>query len=207
VKVVALSGWKGSGKDEVAKYLTTTGSWWIHCNFASHLKDLVAEQYNIPREWCDLRAFKERPLPEYQVDLSDDFARGIYNIIKGELAQVGSYKYWTPRALCILEGSVKRSVTSNYWTRRVIDNIKTYETNIADSNFVISDLRYKSEVAQLREAFEDKLLTVRINRFETSPSNDPSERDLDDHKFDLIIDNTGTLDQLKIQVEEKILGK
>jgi hypothetical protein len=207
VKVVALSGWKGSGKDEVAKYLTTTGSWWIHCNFASHLKDLVAEQYNIPREWCDLRAFKERPLPEYQVDLSDDFARGIYNIIKGELAQVGSYKYWTPRALCILEGSVKRSVTSNYWTRRVIDNIKTYETNITDSNFVISDLRYKSEVAQLREAFEDKLLTVRINRFETSPSNDPSERDLDDHKFDLIIDNTGTLDQLKIQVEEKILGK
>ena len=54
---------------------------------------------------------------------------------------------------------------------------------------MISDLRYKSEAELLRKAFKHVLITTRIERFKTSPSDDPSERDLDDYKFDVRLNN------------------
>ena len=67
--------------------------------------------------------------------------------------------------------------------------------------FVISDLRYGSEVQQLKEAFGENLITVRVNRFDTNPSSDASENDLNDHKFDIVIENRGTLEELNEKVD------
>jgi hypothetical protein len=73
-------------------------------------------------------------------------------------------------------------------------------------NFVISDLRYRSEVEQLRQAFGKNLITVRINRFDSVNSTDPSERDLDNYKFDVTIDNVGTLEELYYKLDMEILN-
>lgn len=113
--------------------------------------------------------------------------------------------YWTPRALCILEGSVKRTASSDYWVKKVIESIKfDFEPN-PPKQFVISDLRYKSEIKQLRAAFGDSLTVVRINRFKSIDSTDPSERDLDGFDFDITVDSTGTVEDLKADIDKLML--
>jgi len=118
--------------------------------------------------------------------------------------------YWTPRSLAILEGSVKRTVDSSYWVQKTIDNIYD-ESNEPSWNtisdtwnnqnlFVIPDLRYRSEVEQLRAAFGNKLTTVRINRFDSTLSTDPSENDLNNYKFDVVIENKDSLESFLAKV-------
>jgi len=224
MKVIAFSGWRQSGKDTSADYLVKNFGF-KKLSFAEVLKDMVAEQYNIPRQYCDDSEYKEQPLLQYPVDPKDDFSRLVCRYMTKEFATVfgdgtvGKQSsalsepwhqfdmYWTPRALCILEGSVKRSVNSKYWTQRVINNIKN-ESQIGtvtaygmvafpqkitkidpQDKFVISDLRYASEVEQLKEAFGDDLILVRINRWDGSPSSDPSETDLNDYSFTYRINN------------------
>jgi hypothetical protein len=214
MKVIAISGWKRSGKDTSAEYLIKDYGY-IRYGFADSLKDLVAEQYGIPRSYCDDPNFKEKPLLDYPVDTSDAFAEVIHRTLIKEFRtfegdnpytdfddwyELLSHKkplFWTPRALCILEGSVKRSANNGFWVQKVIRDIKEQDARKA----VISDLRYRSEVAQLREAFGDDLVTIRVNRFETSPSNDASERDLDKHEFDYTISNVGTVDDLQTELD------
>jgi hypothetical protein len=70
---------------------------------------------------------------------------------------------------------------------------------------VISDLRYKSESQQLTTAFGDELTTIRINRFETSSSKDPSELDLVDCPHDFVVENKGTREELFAKVEDVLV--
>lgn len=228
-KVVAISGWAKSGKDTSADYLISNG--YKRVAFADVLKDMVAEQYCIPLQYCHNQELKERPLEQYPVMPKDAFSLAIsklmfkeFRTINGHQAQEphidpsgaflgatydkagGSVQqlYWTPRALCILEGSIKRSVDSSYWVGRAIQKI---DAAIQEGHsVVISDLRYRSEVAQLRQAFNKNLTTVRINRFDSTPSTDASENDLNNSKFDVNIENRGTLDDLIFKLDMEILN-
>jgi hypothetical protein len=114
--------------------------------------------------------------------------------------------YWTPRALAILKGSSNRSVTSNYWTARAFGVMEGELNEDPNRLIVVTDVRYRSELTQFKEKFGDNVAFVRVERFKDSPSTDPSERDLDEHKFDYYVNNTGTLEEAYDQVE-KILTK
>lgn len=199
-KVIALSGWKGSGKDAIAGFLIKEFNF-RRLAFADVLKEMVADQYNIDVDACHDPNQKESPLVQYPVITNDLFTETIHNFMSREFAKINREFYWTPRALCILEGSVKRSVNSQYWVQRVVDAAKNTNDNI-----VITDMRYKSELEQLREAFGDNLSSVRIERHSESPSSDPSERDLDNATFDFVLDNTGTLERAFMNIESFIHG-
>jgi hypothetical protein len=176
-RLIAISGWRGSGKDTAADYLVAEYGY-TKMSLAKLLKDLVSEQYNIPRNYMDDRVLKEAPLPNYPVIPGDSFSARIQSMLATELTS----GYWTPRALCILEGSIKRSVYSNYWTRYVISRMDP------NKKYVISDLRYKTEADTFRMLLpKEELLLLRINRFDSIDTNDPSERDLDDYSFDCYI--------------------
>lgn len=228
-KVVAISGWAKSGKDISADYLVSNG--YKRVAFADVLKEMVAEQYNIPLQACHNQDLKEKPLEQYPVmpkdafsleiarllfkefraidgrratepyiDPSGAFMGCIYDKAGGDIVQL----YWTPRALCILEGSIKRSVDSSYWVGRAVQKI---DSALQEGyNVVVSDLRYRSEVAQLRQAFNKNLTTVRINRFDSTSSVDASENDLNSAAFDVIIENRGTLDDLIFKLDMEILN-
>jgi hypothetical protein len=90
--------------------------------------------------------------------------------------------YWTPRAILILEGSTKRSVNAKFWVSRIAREIAQKQA----TRVVISDWRYRSELADLQEGLMEEfgyrphLITVRITDPETtSDAVDSSERDLD----------------------------
>lgn len=183
VRVISLSGWKGSGKDTVADYLTKYYGF-IKLSLATLLKDTVSTMYNIPRPWFDDHAKKEVPLMEYPLIPSDPFVVTIHSLLSKELES----GYWTPRALCILEGSIKRSVSSGYWLSKVLEVIRSRP----GTKFVISDMRYQSEADSLRILLpKNELLLWRINRWESIDTTDPSERDLDNYSFDITLGNPG----------------
>ena len=217
MKVLAISGWKGSGKDLLASHLVENGA--TRVSFADPLKDMVAEEYGVTRSYLDEPTMKEKPLLTMPVEPKDAYSRMIAEFLLKEFrtkqgrqasafvydqenfkADFGAFQYqtlyWTPRALAILKGSTNRSVRSNYWVQKAIEKVK----NI-DGLVVISDLRYKSEMAQLKAAFGSEIAFVRVERFDTSPSDDPSERDLDSAEFDYRINNRGTKEQAFEQLD------
>ena len=229
MKVVAISGWKGNGKDTAAAYLVSNG--YTRSAFADVLKDMVADEYGVPRSHMDDPKFKEKAILHLPVSPKDDFALNIAKLLYkefrtenghppmeyfidpsgtflGVLGRDVAQLYWTPRALCILKGSTNRSVDSSYWVNRTIDEIRKIHgsMNVFQENFVISDLRYRSEVEQLRQAFGKDLVTMRINRFESINSTDASENDLNNYKFDIVIDNVGTIEELYYHLDQLVLN-
>jgi hypothetical protein len=214
--IVCLSGYKGSGKDMLADDLTKNG-WFTRVALADPLKDSVAAEYGIDRTLLDNPKLKESPLLNLPVDPKDGFSLMIarfmvkeFRCSKGEQPLVFNEKnnkgdfstedgspdyrtvYHTPRSLAILKGSVNRSVRSNYWTGKAFEEIEKHLK--VERNVVITDIRYKSEIVQFKQKFGDQVKFIRINRFKECLSQDPSERDLDDHEFDFYIENTGTKD-------------
>lgn len=220
MKVLAISAWKRSGKDTLFDRLVGAGA--VRVSFADPLKDRVSEEYGIRRADLDEQDKKEQPILHLPVDPQDGFTRTIARLLirefrtaDGEVKQLfdeatrSGYNmgdtefkklYWTPRALAIFKGSGNRAVASNYWVQQAIQKIQDAFKRQTDL-VVIPDLRYKSEMIQLREAFGDNMVTIRINRFDESPSTDPSERDLDDGKFDITLENKGTLEEFYAKVD------
>jgi hypothetical protein len=223
--IIALSAFKQSGKDTVADYLVQTNGF-TRVSFADPLKDKVAAQFSIPRADLDNPDKKESPILRLPVNPQDDYSRMIAKFMvkefrteNGKIAPAfisktnkGSFwdyesklteetLYWTPRALAILIGSTCRSVDSSYWVKQAIEKAKGIQ------NVVISDLRYKSESQQLTMAFGDELTTIRINRFDSSPSQDPSELDLVDYPHNFTMENKGTKEELFAKVEGILKNK
>lgn len=189
--VLALSGWKGSGKSTVADYLSSEYGF-TQVSFASRLKDMVSEAYNVDRELFDSPTKKEMPLVQYPVIPSDATTIQMHKLLQAEL----SSGYWTPRALCILEGSMRRAVHSNYWVRLVLQEMNRNP----GGRYVITDMRYKTEADTVRLFYPNSPI-IRINRFDNISTQDPSERDMDDYPFDIQLDNRGTHEQLHSQLD------
>lgn len=221
--LIAISGFKGSGKDTLADFLVKTHDF-KRISFADPLKDLVASNFGVSRKDLDDSNKKEKPLLNYPVPATDEFTKMLSNFMvrefrtsKNDKADVKYIRsengiletfildweplYHTPRSLAILVGSSMRAATSNFWVKKAIDSMTEHLSFEFQTNFVISDLRYKSEAKQLKEAFGDQLVTVRINRFDSSPSADPSELDLVDYKHDFEIDNKGKKEDLFLNIE------
>lgn len=239
MKVVAISGYKRSGKDTAAEYLVDTQGY-TRTAFADVLKDMVATEYDIPRDSMDNPELKEAALLHLPVTPKDKFTLGIAHMLFTEFRTAGGQQaiepyedasgtflgvmgrsveqlYWTPRALCILKGSINRSVASDYWVSRTISDISksaaepsklmvtgdlaNINVEIPEKCFVISDLRYRNEIDQLREAFGKDLITVRVERFDTVNSTDPSEKDLDNTPHDMVLYNKSDIKTFYSKVE------
>jgi len=218
--IIAFSGWKRSGKDSCASYLREVHGF-RRLGFADVLKQMVCSEFDIPFSDMYDDSKKELALPQYPIFSKDATSRTLNDLLYKEFrtsdGQQPDFVHTSPdtgqmfavsgrdlkplfhsiRSLCILKGSVNRSVDSDYWVNRAVQHLED------DQSYVISDLRYKSEIEAIKKRLGpgDMFFTVRVNRFETSPSNDPSERELDDFKFDYVIKNTSTLTDLEYSLE------
>lgn len=190
--IIMISAWKGSGKDTAADYLVKEFGF-KRLGFADPLKDLCSSLFNVKRRMFDDAADKESPIMYMPVQAKDGFSKNVTDFMAKEFKTGSAFeseKYWTPRALAILVGSTMRSVNPDFWVEKAISQCQPGQ------KYVISDCRYKNEIESVKRAGAN-VITVRINRFDTSPSDDPSERDLDDYKFDVVINNKGTVTELQ----------
>ena len=225
VRIIPVSGWKGSGKDTFQQYVSYRRKV-VRIAFADVLKDDVAKAYDLPRECFDIADQKEAPLLLYPVFSKDAFSRVIIDRLLDVLRHADGSKpteahqtengsivgndnrqlYWTPRALAILEGSSRRAVDSQYWVKRALRDVDF----TSNTWYVITDWRYGSEFEGLMKILRDHGLdrdvvtTVRINRWASTTSQDPSERDLDNYQFDIVLDNTGDLGSFHERIEKTL---
>lgn len=219
--VIGLSGYKGSGKDMVADYLVESGWKFERLSFADPLKEMCAVEYNIPINFFYDRDKKETPLLHLPVRITDNFIAGIVDLLKDEfrtkngskpvlirndgqgLLNNGQYEdiFYTPRALAIFKGSGNRAVDGDFWIKKAIDHINN---NDSCDYFIIPDLRFQTEAATLKERFGENFISVRVDRFPTVDSNDPSERDLDSYHFDYYINNKKSENVTKDKVFEQV---
>jgi hypothetical protein len=222
--IIAISGLKFSGKDTIANYLVKKYNF-ARVSFADPLKDMVSKEFDVPRGWLDDPSKKEVPLITNPAPAADKFTETVSSFMVREFRTKGGFTadpahtrvhdgilqtftnewenlYHTPRSLAILLGSSMRTGHSAFWVRKAILDIRTHIELGNPESFVISDLRYQSECKQLKDAFGDDLVTIRINRFDSSPSQDPSELDLVDYIHDFSVDNKGTIKELQGKVDE-----
>lgn len=195
-KIIGISGLIGSGKDTVADYLVNYHEFRRE-SFASTLKDAVAAVFGWDRTMLEGRTRQSREWRE-QVD-----------------------QWWAQR-LCI-PGLTPRWILQ-YWGTDVCRNyfhdeiwVASLENKLRQSsdNIVISDVRFPNEVKAIRSNqgllvcvergpkpkwYEDALDGVDTMKAYW-PSVHPSEYSWVTTKFDLVIDNNGTIEQLYSQIK------
>ena len=99
---------------------------------------------------------------------------------------------------------IREKIDPEFHVKRLVEDIKVlsyfYDT------FIVSDVRFPIEIEKVREAFED-VVAIKMFRDSDELSDEQkshvSELALDNYEgFDFIIDNNGTLEDLKEKVKE-----
>lgn len=181
--IIAFGYKKGVGKDTAGKFMSTFLKLEAphlrvkHISFAAKLKDISYQLYG----WADLK-------------------RGIYyesHRDKKEvvLPQLGL----SPREIWIAVGNKMREIYNDTWINYALRGIK------ADI-IIITDLRYRNEAVAI---LENDGIVIKINRPDIPQGTDPAEVNLDsweNHKWDHIIENDGTLQDLNSEIEKIAKG-
>lgn len=209
--LIAISGYKGSGKDTVGKmlqYLFCEGFSIMEENrelddrsiedyldrdnfndiseyeikkFADPLKRFVADILNVSVEKLEDREFKESELGEEWHYYKNQ------NInVRGLMIEIGH--------------GLRVSLHENIWINALFSKYSN------KSKWIITDLRYHNELNTIKEKGG---ITIRVNRKGTKPA--LTDTFLDDYKnWDFIIENDGTIEDLfnKIKLlKSKLLWK
>lgn len=175
-----FSGYAGSGKTCAANFMcslldpTTT----YVTAFADAVKDDVAKLYKLPRQMFDTQEGKASI-----VHTPDGDKTGRELLIDYSLA-------------------MKEAYGDDVWAKEVVRRICAESERRRIRHVVIHDWRYVVEIETLLREFgafssEFVLHTIQVRRSCVRSMPIPSEHNLDSYPVDIIIDNNGTLDELK----------
>jgi hypothetical protein len=187
--VYGISGKKESGKDTAyTEYFKYRG--FVRVAFADDVKEIASAAYNIPLTHFYENEHKEAPLRQYPV--LPEMAHLPYKFVDG---------CWTPRAFAQFEGDQKRRVDPDFWIKR------TFSRMDKNTNYVITDLRYRNEAEYLRAAGA-KLIRVNRHTLPANAEEHESETALDTYEhFDHVIQNTTNSIENYILQLESVCGK
>jgi hypothetical protein len=182
-QLIGISGAFGAGKDEVAKILVDRYGYERHA-FADALKNEVAK--------C---LYHDQQIPE---DLPDEIADLMYGF-KGHPCKVWEKPTDSGmrRVLQFWGTEYRRSQDGDYW-------VKAMDSVACPPLMVVSDVRFRNEVDWVRRSGGQCWKVVRPDGFyQYEPSaikGHLSEHDLDGFQFDHVLLNSGTLDDLAVEV-------
>ncbi len=205
VNLIGISGKMGSGKDEVGNIIQklsmpenserrkdgiTIPTYQIK-KFALKLKEVAAMFTGIDVEQFEDQKFKVQPLSkEWEFDGHTLTGRELLQKIGTEVGRNIHPNTWI------------NALFSEYTLElRRVPNVKG-GTTIADAypNWIITDVRFPNEADAIKNRGG---VVIRINRPTVIIDQHPSEISLDTYeKFDYIIENTGSLDDLHLNVTE-----
>ncbi len=115
-----------------------------------------------------------------------------------------------PRELLQILGTdiIRKNISNTFFVNKIVEDIKVYSYFF--DIITISDARFKIEVDIPRDNFEN-VFAIRINRpnFDNGLTEiqkmHPTEIDLDDYdKYNYVITNDGTLDDLRVKVSNML---
>ena len=201
-KLIGLSGRARVGKDTVGSILKLSSAW----HSSEYFKKRYPNQKDFILSSLNLHSKVAYEPSKYKTIAFADVLKGVLAFILGEddIEKMYDELYKTsPNSL-----GLKDSEGNVYTVRELLQRLGTETGRVLDPNiwikstfnymrneygYIITDVRFKNEA----EACKEKGATlIRINR-EAPDMDHVSEHDLDDYdKFDYVIDNNGTLEEL-----------
>lgn len=191
MRVLALHGLKGVGKDTVGAYLVDS----YGCTsvaMASKLKSFLEAMNPLVLSGS---GFSER------LNTLILFGSGDWDEAKRENEDV--------RRLLTSTGEAMKAVFGqDVWVNELLRSLDHMEEQDwgALERLVITDLRFPTELDVLREAFEDDLIAIKITRPGHVPDGHVSEDGLPDSTFNYIVDNDGSVLKLYAAID-RIMGE
>tara|TARA_B100000029_G_scaffold133323_2_gene127380 strand:- start:5056 stop:5649 length:594 start_codon:yes stop_codon:yes gene_type:complete len=196
--VIGICGLISSGKDTIADYLIKEHNF-VKISFADKLKDSVAAMFDWDRELLDGKTAESR---EWREKVDSYWTNEIGSEITPRLVL---QKFGTE---CMRNGFYD-GIWVSLTKKKILDN--------PDINYVIPDTRFPNEAKMLYEINgqvwrvvrgEDPQWFTDYKDFGTEPKDvHPSEWAWAHTKFKHIINNNGTIDELKSQVQGLLVSK
>lgn len=181
-------GESGSGKDTAGRMLVA-GRHGTTMAFASKLKEICSDLLGVPLEDFHDPIRKEAPILKYP-----DRRGG----------------YWTPRSIAQWVGTEGfRTISPGVWPQYVITRARCWLAACGKPSFVVvTDCRFKLEMLAVAEA-GGEVWRIRRSRVGGAPGiaghvSETEMREIPDEAFDAVIDNSGTLDQLRAQLDAQL---
>ncbi len=174
--IIALSGKINSGKSTVANIFKDNN--FIIDSFAKSVKDICCIIFGYDREKIE-GSNKEDRMWRESIDIN--------------ISRLLGYNF-TPRDAMIKVGTDfgRNMIHPNIWIESLFNRYNSQD------NILITDLRFINEYQEIKKRGG---IVIRINRFNNiNHNNHISECELDDYKFDYIIDNNGSIEELKEKV-------
>lgn len=181
--IIGINSYATGGKDTVAKIiqeLQPEKSWEVK-KFAGKLKLIASLLTGIDVSLFEDQEFKEKLMPLEWVEQWMEGTTKYYKLMKVRdfLQRLGTE-------------SVRDILHNDAWV-----NALMVDYNL-DYNWIVTDTRFHNEAQAIRKSGG---IVVRINRDGVKPiNNHPSEVALDDFDFDFVIENNGSLEDLKRSV-------
>ena len=220
--LIGISGKIGSGKDTVGKYLqyfysseyprhtfeefkeyprwVNTNDWQIK-KYADKLKEIVCLLIGCTRGQLEDNNFKNKELGQewwYYIDPVDMLTMHSYLEWKDAFEDRFLVKL-TPRLLLQFLGTEagREIIHPNIWCNALFSNY-TKETN-----WIITDIRFPNEANAIKERGGILIRLTRTTPVAEEVAKHESETALDNYdKFDYIIDNRGTEEELYAQIDK-----
>lgn len=188
--IFALIGRKAAGKDTVAEMLQCHFGEVLQVAFASHMKEVLTLLFGFPNaSFFSDHDKKERLHPEY-------------------------CKTHTPRQLMEWFGTevVRPTLGDTFWVDRVIDRVKRHRGHV-----VVTDVRFPNEAVELNKSFQGGVRFIYIDADRrlgplpldvSAPEKAVGQTLLALREGNIpytVIENNGTLEDLKEQIDEYII--
>lgn len=221
--IFVLCGKKRTGKDSVAEILKETGQFDSYA-FADHLKSFL-EQAGLESgvsafiNFRDDRVFwegdREKPLLASNAEVMKLFDSAIsFMVREGHIDELTAHRhaasneipykiynnteFWTIRRLMQLFGTdiVCNTIGDNFWVKLTMDTILSNPENHHE-HVLITDCRQPHEYKYMKRLGAKFIFLERNTGIEDDHS---TEKGLIPSEDDIIIDNNGTLDELKSNI-------
>ena len=186
MKLIALCGAAGAGKDTVADMLPAR-----KLAFADALYREVAEAWGVEQHVLRCRETKETPLgPLALFRCADDSF-----VAESHLAD-----HWgtarSPRQILQWWGDYRRAQDPDYFVKRTRQELIDWDWATPNSGFVITDVRFPNEAALVRQ-LGGQLWQIRRPGYEAGGTGHASDTDGSEFHPDRVLLNNGDLEDLK----------
>jgi hypothetical protein len=195
--ILALAGKISSGKDTVAniiKKIDAESDWQIK-KFAYKLKQIASIISGIPIHLFEDQSFKET----YMSDVWDLYVKEDKTLFS-ENGAYNSQRHVKMKVRDFLQKigteAMRDKLHYNTWVNALMvdyKKTKNSEEEYVMPNWIITDVRFPNEYDTIKN---QNGIIIRVNRDSTITNNHVSETALDNHEFDYVINNNGSISDL-----------
>jgi hypothetical protein len=192
--LIGITGLARSGKDTFAKMLAEelykqTDHLFILMAYAHELKLKIQKDFDLSYEqlWG-----AEKEIEDKRYKRPFEYHGGV-RAGRDKLPNI----YWTSREIMQNYGQFYRTIDYNFWVKHLFNIIEQNDYK----NVIITDIRYPNEAQPIVDRDGYIVRMIREDKTEIHNQYHSSEISMDSYdKIDFIIQNNGTLDELKFNV-------